>query len=155
MAKVGCMLSSNLTSSSARGTYAAAAAVAWPAHQPCEDFSVSPRAAIHHSPVTSPRQGRRCSRWLRAPSSPISVNNDSAYLSEMCWGELPIPIEDSVKEPADKPEQDAALQDRPEQNNAVVVPVGGARSARHVIDLTKDCELSEDVPRLMYEKQRF
>ncbi|RAR00478.1 hypothetical protein DDE82_007268 [Stemphylium lycopersici] len=179
---------------SARGTYAAAAAVAWPAHQPCEDFSVSPRAAIHHSLVTSPRQGRRCSRWLRvrfqlrvwpsalthnahhrtptskmnsdsdeqagvahdqAPSSPISVNNDSAHSSEMCRGESPIPIEDSVEEPADEPEQDAALQDRPEQNNAVVVPVGGARSARHVIDLTKDCELGEDVPRPMYEKQRF
>ncbi|KAF1828819.1 hypothetical protein BDW02DRAFT_584193 [Decorospora gaudefroyi] len=92
---------------------------------------------------------------LQAPSSPISVNNDSAHSSEMCRGESPILIEDSNEEHADKPEEDAALQDRPEQNNAVVVRVGGARSARHVMDLTKDCELGEDVPRPMYEKQRF
>jgi hypothetical protein len=64
-------------------------------------------------------------------------------------------IEDSDEEPADEPEEDAALQDRPEQNCAVVVRVGSARSARHVMDLTEDRELSEDVPRSMYEEQRF
>jgi hypothetical protein len=213
-AKVGRMLSSNLTSSSARATYAAAAAVAWPAHQSCEDFSVSPRATIHESPVpakavaahggsayapsftsdpqllhTTPIIAPTTSKMnsgpdeqagvahdqvrsldtgissalptptLQAPSSPISVNNDSAHSSETCRSESPILIEDSEEEPADEhadePEEDAALQDRPEQNSAVVVRVGGARSARHVMDLTEDRELDEDAPRPMYEEQRF
>jgi hypothetical protein len=73
---------------------------------------------------------------LQAPSSPILIG-------------------DSDEEPTDEPEEDAALQDRPNQNCAVVVRVGGARSARHVMDLTEDRELGEDVPRPMYEEQRF
>jgi hypothetical protein len=92
---------------------------------------------------------------LQAPSSPVSINDDSAHLSETLWGESPILIEDFDEEPADEPEEDAALQDRPEQNIAVVVRVGGARSARHVMDLTEDRELGEDVPCPMYEEQRF
>jgi hypothetical protein len=92
---------------------------------------------------------------LQAPSSPLSVNDDSAHSSETFRGESPMLIEDSDEEPADEPEEDAALQDRPEQNSAVVVRVGGARSARHVMDLTEDRELGEDVPRPMYEEQRF
>jgi hypothetical protein len=92
---------------------------------------------------------------LQAPSSPLSVNDDSAHSSETFRGEPPMLIEDSNEEPTDEPEEDAALQDRPEQNSAVIVRVGGARSARHVMDLTEDCELGEDVPRPMYEEQRF
>jgi hypothetical protein len=45
-------------------SYAAAAAVAWPAHQSCEDFSVSPRAAIHESPV---------------PAKAVTAHGGSAY----------------------------------------------------------------------------
>ena len=92
---------------------------------------------------------------LQAPSSPISVNSDSAHSSETWRGESPILIGDSDEEPTDEPEEDAALQDRPKQNSAVVVRVGGARSARHDMDLTEDRELGEDVPRPMYEEQRF
>jgi hypothetical protein len=92
---------------------------------------------------------------LQAPSSPICVNNNSAPSSKTCRGKLPILIEDSNKEPTDKPKEDAALQDRPEQNSAVVVCVGGARSARHVMDLTKDRKLGEDVPCPMYKEQQF
>ncbi|KZM27332.1 uncharacterized protein EKO05_0009417 [Ascochyta rabiei] len=73
----------------------------------------------------------------------------------MWRGESPILTGDSDKEPTDEPEEDATLQDRPKQNSAVVVRVSSARSAWHVMDLTEDCELGEDVPRLMYEEQRF
>jgi hypothetical protein len=53
IAKFVCMLSSNLTSSSARATYAAAAAVAWLAQQSCEDFSVLRKQQFtsHQSPL--------------------------------------------------------------------------------------------------------
>jgi hypothetical protein len=92
---------------------------------------------------------------LQAPSSPIFVNSDSAHSSETSQGESPILIGDSDEEPADEPEEDAALQDHPKQNSTVVVRVGGARSARHVMDLTEDRKLGEDVPCPMYKEQRF
>jgi hypothetical protein len=48
---------------------------------------------------------------LQAPSSPVSVNDDSAHSSETFRGESPMLIEDSDEEPADEREEDAALQD--------------------------------------------
>ncbi|KNG46896.1 hypothetical protein TW65_06401 [Stemphylium lycopersici] len=69
-------------------------------------------------------QGLRSST-LQAPSSPISVNNDSAHSSEMCTGELPILIENSDEEHADKPEKAVALQDRPDNDFGTSTESGG------------------------------
>lgn len=124
-------------------------------HTPTSEMNSDPdeQAGVAHDQVPSLDTGISSAlptSTLQAPSSPISVNS-----SETWRGESPILIGDSDEEPTNEPEEDAALQDRPKQNSAVVVRVGDARSARYVMDLTEDRELGEDIPRPMYEGQRF